>query len=197
MKSVKILLSFIIPFHNESILAALSQRNLCSESLGMNAAKKISQNRRSGALGLLDTVFTDRRAAASFVRFSGVGVFATLVHLLALNLLVLGAGLHPTLANMGAFLSAFSISYVGHYYFSFRSRQNHVAAAPKFFIAALIGLTLNTLTFAVMVNLLQLHYMISFTAVILIAPPVMFLISRKFVFSPADDAASGEPPIEL
>ncbi len=163
----------------------------------MNTAKKTSQNRRSCALGLLDRVFTDRRAAASFVRFSGVGVFATLIHGLALNLLVLGAGLHPTLANTGAFLSAFSISYVGHYYFSFRSRQDHAAAAPKFFIAALIGLTLNTLTFAIMVNLLQLHYMLAFAAVILILPPVMFLISRKYVFAPGEEGAPGEAATEL
>ncbi len=158
----------------------------------MNAANRASQSRRTGALGLIDRVITDRRAAAAFARFSGVGVFATLVHGLALNLLVLGAGLHPTLANVGAFLSAFSISYLGHYYFSFRSRQDHVSAALKFFIAALIGLTLNTLTFAIMVNLLQLHYMIAFTAVIFILPPVMFLISRKFVFAPGEDAASSK-----
>jgi putative flippase GtrA len=163
----------------------------------MNAAKKISQNRRSCALGLLDRVFTDRRAAASLVRFSGVGVLATLIHGLALNLLVLGAGLHPTLANTGAFLSAFSISYVGHYYFSFRSRQNHAAAAPKFFIAALIGLTLNTLTFAIMVNVLQLHYMLAFAGVTLILPPVMFLISRKYVFAPGEESAPGGAATEL
>jgi putative flippase GtrA len=159
----------------------------------MNAAKRTSQKHRAGAIGLVAGLFADNRAAAtSFVRFAGVGAFATLVHGLALNLLVLGAGVYPTLANVGAFLSAFSISYFGHYYFSFRSRQDHIAAAPKFFIAALIGLALNTLTFAIMVNLLQLHYMIAFAAVIALLPPVMFLVSRKFVFGSGEDMASAK-----
>ncbi len=149
----------------------------------MNAAKRASQG-RTGALDLVGRVFTDRRMASAFIRFAGVGVVASLIHGLALNFLVLGGGLHPTLANAGAFLGAFSISYVGHYYFSFRSSQGHVAAALKFFIAALVGLALNTLVFAVTVNLLQLHYMIAFAAVIIILPPVMFWVSRKFVFAP-------------
>jgi putative flippase GtrA len=195
-KSAKILLSFIIPFHNEYILAALSQRNLCSESSGMNAAKTTSQNTRSGVLGLIDRVIADGRAS-SFIRFAGIGVFATLIHGLALNLLVLGAGLQPTLANVGAFLSAFSISYLGHYYVSFRSRQSHIAAAPKFFATALVGLTFNTVVFAIIVNLLQLHYMVAFAAVIVTLPPIMFLISRKYVFAPGEEGARGEAPTEL
>ncbi len=162
----------------------------------MNAVNKPPRRRRAIVMVWVEGFFAGRSTAASFVRFAGIGVFATLVHGLTLNLLVLGVGLHPTLANVGAFLVAFSISYFGHYYFSFRSRQDHVAAAPKFFIAALIGLTLNTLTFAIIVNLLQLHYMIAFAAVIIILPPIMFLISRKFVFSSAGNATSGETPTE-
>ncbi len=158
----------------------------------MNAAKRPSQSRRTGVMGRVEGLFTDRPAAASFTRFAGIGVVATIIHGVSLNLLVLGAGLYPTLANVGAFLFAFSVSYLGHYYFSFRSRQDHVAAAPKFFVAAIIGLTLNTLTFAIMVNILQLHYMIAFAVVILILPPIMFLISRKFVFAPGEGAALDE-----
>lgn len=157
----------------------------------INPADKSPQRRRGRIQGFVEAI-AGHTTAASFARFAGVGVLATLIHGLALNLLVLGANLHPTLANVGAFLCAFSISYLGHYYFSFRSRQDHVAAAPKFFVAALIGLIYNILAFTIIVNLLQLHYMIAFGAVIVTLPPVMFLFSKKFVFAPGQDASASK-----
>ncbi|NOX83421.1 MAG: GtrA family protein [Alphaproteobacteria bacterium] len=159
----------------------------------MNPADKSTQRRRAGIQGFVEAI-AGHTTAASFARFAGVGVLATLVHGVALNLLVLGANLHPTLANVVAFLCAFSISYLGHYYFSFRSRQDHAAAAPKFFFTALIGLAYNILVFAIIVNLLQLHYMIAFGAVIVTLPPMTFLFSRKFVFAPGQDASASKAP---
>jgi|GEM_PF-308902 len=157
----------------------------------MTAANRGPQRRRTDFLGFVPANFTNRHLLQSFARFASIGVLATLIHGLMLNLLVLSAGLHPTMANVGAFLSAFMVSYLGHYYFSFRSREDHIAAAPKYLGVALIGLALNTLIFAVIVNLMQLHYMIAFAAVIVILPPIIFVISRTFVFTTSAEAPAG------
>ncbi len=154
----------------------------------MNANRPEKQRR--GLSGALRDYFSGHAVLPSFARFSVTGLVATIAHGAVLNLLVLAAGLHPTIANIGAFLTAYSISYLGHYYFSFRSREVHAAAAPKFFIVALIGLALNTLIFVIVVNMLRWHYMIAFAAVIMLTPPTIFLISRKFVFTAAEPSAA-------
>ena len=119
---------------------------------------------------------------SSFIRFVGVGGAATLIHGVALHLLVVLSGLHPTLANFAAFLVAFAVSYLGHYYISFQSSSDHTIAAAKFLVTALIGLMLNTLIFLITVNYLSLHYFIAFAVVIVAVPPVIFSIARAFVF---------------
>ena len=131
--------------------------------------------------------FSDSTTTSSFLRFASIGFLSTVTHGVVLNVLVLGAGVHPTLANVGAFLTAFTVSYLGHYYFSFRSKNTHVETASKYFVAALVGLAINTLIFAVIVNWMNLHYMIAFAAVIVLLPPIMFLISKKFVFTTKSD----------
>ena len=77
---------------------------------------------------------------------------------------------------------AFVFSYGGHYYISFRSNHDHAATVAKYLITALIGLTLNTVTFILIVNIFKLHYMIAFAVVVVLSPPVIFFISRNFVF---------------
>ncbi len=131
--------------------------------------------------------FSDSTTTSAFLRFASIGFLSTVTHGVVLNVLVLGVGIHPTLANVGAFLTAFGVSYLGHYYFSFRSNNTHVETASKYFIAALVGLSINTLIFAVIVNWMNLHYMIAFAAAIVILPPIMFLISKKFVFTTEGD----------
>ena len=158
----------------------------------MNAANKEPESRRTDFLSILPASFTNRHLLQSFARFGAIGLLATVVHGLILNLLVLSAGIHPTTANAGAFLSAFAVSYLGHYYFSFRSSEDHLAAAPKYLVVALIGLALNTLIFALVVNLMQLHFMIAFAAVITILPPVIFVISKAFVFTAGSKSSPDE-----
>lgn len=138
-----------------------------------------------GAAGAL---LTPLSKVSSFIRFGFVGVLATAAHGAVLVLLINIAGIHPTLSNAAAFLGAVAISYLGHYHFSFRSLAAHAGAAPKFFAAALLGLGLNLIIFAVLVNGFALHYMIAFAAVIVIVPPVLFIISNNLIFASRGDA---------
>lgn len=121
-----------------------------------------------------------RRAA--FARFAAIGVAATAVHGAGLHAVIVWGGLHPTVANIFAFSAAFLFSYLGHYYFSFRSRERHAKSAPRFFAIAMLGLGINSAIFAVIVNWLGLHYWIAFALVVVITPIVVFLASKRFAF---------------
>jgi putative flippase GtrA len=77
------------------------------------------------------------------IRFALVGVLATLVHL------IIGTGLiylalAPLLANICGFLSAFSVSFLGHHHFSFGGHGNRSGdTLIRFVLVAAIGFGIN------------------------------------------------------
>jgi hypothetical protein len=78
-----------------------------------------------------------------------------------------------------AFIVAFSISYLGHYYFTYRSSVPHVRALPTFALAACTGASLNALIFIVMTEVFQYNYWYAFLLVLLSAPPLVYLMTRS------------------
>lgn len=90
----------------------------------------------------------------SSVRFGLIGVLATGVHLVTgITLIALGAA--ALIANVGAFLTAFGFSFVGHHHFSFRG---HGLSARKslsrFAGVALIGFAINETVLAGLLRLI-------------------------------------------
>ena len=135
---------------------------------------------------MIEAVLADRRA-----RFILIGGAATLVHALMLGLLVEGAGLEPTPANLLAFISAFLVSYVGHKQVTFRSSAPHTQALPRFLLAALAGLFVNVALFAVFADMFGVHYWIVFALVIVTAPFVVYVVSRDYAFQDGQARAGG------
>lgn len=127
--------------------------------------------------------FATKLRQGVFIRFVTIGLTATALHGAVLHTLVVQAGLHPTLANVFAFSTAFVFSYFGHYFVSFRSRERHVKSAPRFLTIAVGGLALNSAIFGVVVNWLGLHYWIAFALVVTMTPTVVFFASKRFAFS--------------
>ncbi len=121
------------------------------------------------------------------MRFGLVGVAATLVHGGVLAALVEIAGIHPTLGNIGAYLTAFLVSYMGHFYVTFRSRETHLRAAPRYFLVACTGLAANTVIFFLVVNILKLHYTLAFVAAIATTPWLVYFLSHRFAYAPDTD----------
>ena len=115
------------------------------------------------------------------LRFAGVGVLSTGIHALIYTLT--GAlGLVPWAANLVAFVAAFGFSFLGHYRFTFQSDSGLPDAISKFFLVALIGLGLNAGFVYLIVDLAQLNYLVALAPMILIVPPVTFLLSRYWAF---------------
>jgi putative flippase GtrA len=70
---------------------------------------------------------------AAVFRFGVVGVAATLVYL-GSSLILLDRGISPHLTNLLAFVVATIASYLGHYFFTYRSGDSHLRMGTRFFV---------------------------------------------------------------
>jgi len=92
-----------------------------------------------------------------FVRFAFVGGAATLLQFLLLALFVELLSLNAVLASAAAFAISAVFNYWLNYRFTFASRASHWRTLPKFALVALIGLGINTASFALL--LIAFHYL--------------------------------------
>lgn len=70
---------------------------------------------------------------AAVARFAVVGVVSTLVYLGA-SLVLLERGLAPQPTNLIGFLLGTITSYLGHYFFTYRSGDSHLRLGTRFFL---------------------------------------------------------------
>ncbi|MFC6633683.1 GtrA family protein [Microbulbifer taiwanensis] len=91
-----------------------------------------------------------------FVRFAAVGAAATLVQFLLLASLVEILSTQAVIASAASYLTSAGINYWLNYRFTFSSNISHWRTLPKFALVAMIGLAVNTCSFALLV--LVFHY---------------------------------------
>jgi len=91
---------------------------------------------------LLSDFYTAR---IDICRFIIVGGLATIVHFTAALSLHPGLGLSPLWSNFMAFCTAFSVTYVGNYFWAFESSANHITSSLKSLVVSLIGLCVSQL----------------------------------------------------
>lgn len=96
-----------------------------------------------------------------FLRFAGVGVFATTAHYALLLMLFELAHINAVLALTAGASAGALVSYALNRRYTSTSSSRHRAARPKFTAVAGSGLTLNPLCMAMLVETLELHYMAS------------------------------------
>nr|WP_321440049.1 GtrA family protein [uncultured Hyphomonas sp.] len=132
------------------------------------------------------------QTATRIMRFGIVGVAATLTHALVLWLAVEFGGIRPTFATLLGFFTAFCVSYLGHYNFTFRSSEPHSKALPAFAFAAGTGAILNALIFSIMTDVFSAPYWHAFAVTIVMVPPVVYILSRSLAFAP-DRSATSRP----
>ncbi len=77
------------------------------------------------------------------VKFTLVGGAATLIHM-GTGISLISLGSPPLAANIWAFCTAFLISFIGHFYFSFKGHGKPMRLAfPRFLAVALLGFGAN------------------------------------------------------
>lgn len=91
------------------------------------------------------------------VRFAAVGGSATLLQFFLLLLFVELLQLEKVVASAATFAISAGFNYWFNYHFTFASELSHLRTLPKFALVALIGLAVNTGSFATL--LVALHYL--------------------------------------
>ena len=127
-----------------------------------------------------------RKLIKQVMRFGSVGVLATLANGAIYAGLTAFFGLQPLLSNLLAFLVAFALSFQGHFHWTFGDdsdgRRHKSAALPRFLIASLLGLCLNSLIVYLIVHVWTLSYLYALFGFVFVTPPVLFLINRFWAF---------------
>lgn len=117
------------------------------------------------------------------IKFGFVGGFATIVNYLAVVFFVEVFHLTPLIANVIAFLIAWQVSFRGHRYWTFRTHTVlYHKAMTRFFTLSIFSFALNETLFAFFLKVLHLHYAIALLIVLMIIPPITFVISKLWAF---------------
>lgn len=115
-------------------------------------------------------------------RFSIVGLVATGTHLIVGSALMAG-GMRPLLANTVAFLTAFFVSFAGHYGYSFNGTAVSIRTSLiRFAVVALVGFGVNQAILFELTSRLGAEPIPSLVVSTGLAALATFLLSRSWAF---------------
>lgn len=115
--------------------------------------------------------------------FVAVGCAAAAVHFGVVVLLVEGRRLPPLAANVGGWLVAFVVSFLGQSLLTFRSRQAPWRQAlPRFFMISLSAFAVNESAYAVLLRATGMRYDVLLALVLLAVAVVTYLLSSAWAF---------------
>jgi len=121
-------------------------------------------------------------------RFGVVGSLAALTHVAVYVAVVEATGVHPSFSNVLAFMIAFGVSFVGHFYWTFATPDNlnqRPIGRPlyKFSLVALFGFLLNALAVYIVTDVLEVSYLYATIFMLTITPISVFLLGKLWAFS--------------
>lgn len=115
-----------------------------------------------------------------FIRFALIGVINTGIHFLLFLGLIELIRLPPPAANALAFMGANIFSYLVNSHFNFKTSVG-VRHYFRFLSTSLVGV-LVSYSLSLLVELFGLHYVFGFLLLILVMPPLNYLLMRRVVF---------------
>lgn len=117
------------------------------------------------------------------VVFVVVGTVAAGVHFLVVSLLV-PLGLHPLIANVAAFATAFGVSFAGHGRWTFPAKgRERPRALHRFFAVAVSSFVANELLYAVLLRFTALGYRLALVIVLIVVAGSTFVASKYWAFA--------------
>ena len=125
--------------------------------------------------------------ATQLLKFGGVGLAATAVHVAVFSGLMEGFVLKAWLANLLAFCVTVTFSYFGHFHWTFKisrtaKAERRPGSFPRFFVTAGLGLFLNTVAAFVIVDITGHAYIWAVLVMLFIVPVITFLIAKFWAF---------------
>lgn len=124
------------------------------------------------------------QAGLQLSRFVIVGLGATAIHYAVAVAVHSASGFSALWSNFFAFLVAVAVSYAGHRLWTFRSQASHGFAAPRFFVLALAGFSLNHAMVFIGTGLLGQPLWKALVPALLVVPALTFWLSRVWIFQP-------------
>src|SRR5262245_11741863 len=115
-------------------------------------------------------------------RFGLVGVAATCAHMLIACGLIMSTDLPALFANALAFVTAFGISFSGHYFWTFASSGNPTRAMRRFFVISVTAFLANSLLLAQLIRFDWMSAATSAATAAAIIPVISFLGGRLWAF---------------
>jgi putative flippase GtrA len=132
-----------------------------------------------------------RRAGRNTVAIQGarfviVGLTATCTHVAIVVLLIDGMGLSlASLANAFALLAGSAVSYLGNYFWTFRSGGAHVGRVVRFAVSYGLVFAFGGLVMLLAADIIGMPYMLPLALIVVVSPILTFLLNRFWVFGQA------------
>ncbi|UQG54442.1 MULTISPECIES: GtrA family protein [unclassified Marinobacter] len=117
------------------------------------------------------------------IRYGITGLIGTTVHFGTLFFLVEIYAVDAVKASSCGFILTVIISYILNYFWTFKTRGNHLPTFIKYLSVSCSGLLLNALIMHVGVNNFGFHYGISQAFVVLVIPLTNYLINHYWTFA--------------
>lgn len=121
------------------------------------------------------------------MRYGLVGVCAASTHFAMAYFARHYMNIDPTLSNFAGFLMGAVISYLGSYYFTFKSTEGHRHSLPRFGLVWLIGIAINVGLFKLLLTSFNIPFEINVFIAIVITPIAQYLMLRFWAFKDSVD----------
>ena len=122
-------------------------------------------------------------------RFGLVGMVSTTVHILVVWLLLVSTVFSPIVANTIAFLTAFGVSFVGNYRWTFGSPGNVGRAIKRFLLISVSAFLMNTLLLAILLRGEWFSPIVAAIFSAAVVPFIAFVTSRFWGFQSREEVA--------
>jgi putative flippase GtrA len=96
-----------------------------------------------------------------FIKFLGIGAIATIIQYIIFIALVEFTSLAVVLSSALGYGISSIFNYLMNYHYTFSSEAKHKVASLKFTLVALIGLSLNSILMYLLLELFEVHYIVS------------------------------------
>lgn len=132
-------------------------------------------------ISLRNLAITALNEAPVIVRFGFVGILSTSIHIFFAFVFISYLE-DPHTSNALAFSIAFFISFIGHYFITFRTKVNIIRSSSRFFAIGLISFILNNGFLAALLATLPWPTMILVMLSVVTIPIFTFLTARLWAF---------------
>ncbi|TBL69298.1 GtrA family protein [Paenibacillus thalictri] len=116
------------------------------------------------------------------LKYGVVGLLGTLLHFALLYVLADAFRMEPVLASAIGFVIVLFVSYALNKYWTFQSSETGIGSFVKYTVVSVAGLLLNIGVMYTAVHILQWHYLIGQSLVILVVPCSNFIFNYYWTF---------------